>query len=452
MRTRDRRYMACGALCLAVALLWGIASFHNNNPLFQTVGPDNAIFLCMGKGIVEGLTPYVDITENKGPLFFLMMALPQAIIEGSTGVYVLELLNMLGICMIILICARWMKGNCSILAAATAIYMYLSSSDIDSNFCEEYDLFFLLLGVAVVLHAFMERTRGEKWRAFILGVATAGIALIKISDILGLGVTVLFYLAYVIREKKNIWREALRYFAGLAVICVPVFFYLWRVDAIGPMFREYILNNFDHVESAKDVGFWEIRRYIMKGSYGSLSVLPVLMMAVAAVLRLLARRVSRESVKHETTLLIYAVLFSIANMLGAYVAGTGFHQYLVMGIATKVLACLIGLSALLKIINMRFSWMIWPERVIALALGLMLAIPSIEALSPERLKQAEAERKAQFEIQQEFLPELEGCETVYTIGVTPSWYWYTGYQSAFRYYNLKAFITDNVGGGSGIRI
>lgn len=45
------------------------------------------------------------------------------------------------------------------------------------------------------------------------------------------------------------------------------------------------------------------------------------------------------------------------------------------------------------------------------------------------------------------MTELEGCETVYTIGVVPSWYWYTGYQPAFRYYNITAFITDNVGEG-----
>lgn len=419
MKTRDRMYAVCGGLCLVVALLWGIASFQNNNPIYQKVGPDNGIFLSMGKGIVEGLTPYVDITENKGPLFFLLMALPQAIIEGSAGIYALELLNMFGICILILICARWLQREYSILAAVAAIYVYLSSSAIDSNFCEEYDLFFLLLGVAVLLHALMERTRGEKWRAFILGVATAGIALIKISDILGLGVTVLFYLAYVIREKKNVWHEALRYFAGLAVICLPVFFYLWRVDAIGPMLREYILNNFDHVESAKDVGFWEIRRYIFKGSYGWLSVFPVLLTAAAAAMRLAVRRVSRESVKHEAMLLIYASTFSVANMLGAYVAGTGFHQHLVMGVATKVLACLLGLSALLKIINSRLAWMIWPERAIALALGLMLAIPSIEMLMPERLEQAKAEKKERFEVQQEFLTELEGCETVYTIGVVP---------------------------------
>lgn len=39
------------------------------------------------------------------------------------------------------------------------------------------------------------------------------------------------------------------------------------------MFQEYIINNFVHVASAKDVGFWEIRRWlIVNDTYGWLSL------------------------------------------------------------------------------------------------------------------------------------------------------------------------------------
>lgn len=303
------------------------------------------------------------------------------------------------------------------------------------------------MGAAVVVHALTEQRRGEGWRAFALGVAAAGIALIKISDIPGLGVAVLFYLAYVIREKKGVWREALCFLLGAALIAVPVFGYLWRVDAIGPMFREYILNNFDHVQTAKDVDFWEMRLYIMRGSYGWASLLPVLLMAGAAVVRLLTLRGANKGARHEKLLLCFAGVFALANLASAYVAGTGFHQHLVMGVGTKVLACLLGLSALLGWLNERLPWTKWAERAMALALGLIIAIPSIEALAPEKLAQARAAREAQIAFQQEFMYELEGCETVYTIGISPPWYWDTGYQPAFRYYNIIGFIMDNVGEG-----
>ena len=58
--------------------------------------------------------------------------------------------------------------------------------------CEEFDFFFMLLGFAVIVHAYTGQTRGAQARPFVLGLATAAILLIKISDIPGLGVMVLF--------------------------------------------------------------------------------------------------------------------------------------------------------------------------------------------------------------------------------------------------------------------
>ena len=52
--------------------------------------------------------------------------------------------------------------------------------------------FFVMLGFAVMVHAYTGQTRGAQARPFVLGLATAALLLIKISDIPGLGVMVLF--------------------------------------------------------------------------------------------------------------------------------------------------------------------------------------------------------------------------------------------------------------------
>ena len=255
-------------LCAAVLLAMGMFLFQNNSPLYQHIGPDNAIFMTIGRGMAQGKVPYVDLTENKGPLFFLLMGVPQMIIEGTTGVFILEEIMLLGMCLMIVLCARWLTGGKPwALCAALGVAAYLSSMN-GGNFCEEYDQFFLMMGVTVMVHVFTAQKKGEKWRSFVMGLATASVALIKISDILGLAMLVLCYIVWVIREKKGFWKEALRFVAGMAVVAIPVFAYLISVDAVGAMFEDYILNNFVHVAKGKGYGFMETRLYLLERSYG----------------------------------------------------------------------------------------------------------------------------------------------------------------------------------------
>lgn len=118
----------------------------------------------------------------------------------------------------------------------------------------------------------------------------------------------------------------MRYLAGMAGLAVPVLGYLGAVGALGAMFEEYILNNFVHVASAKDAGFWEIRRYLIENGYGWESLKPVLLMAGAVIVRLLIYRGEPERFKREKGLLACAATVAVANMLAAYVSGTGFDS------------------------------------------------------------------------------------------------------------------------------
>ena len=131
---------------------------------------------------VDGYTPYVDITENKGPLFFLMMAIPQMIVEGTAGVYVLEVLFALGNCLLLMLMTRWLMGpGRNILCVAVCVQVLLRVCGQHLH-CEEFDFFFMLLGFAVMVHAYTGQTRGAQARPFVLGLATAAVALIKVSN------------------------------------------------------------------------------------------------------------------------------------------------------------------------------------------------------------------------------------------------------------------------------
>ncbi len=46
--------------------------------------------------------PYVDLVENKGPLLFLLNGLPQFLVSGTVGTFILEALMAVGACLLIL--------------------------------------------------------------------------------------------------------------------------------------------------------------------------------------------------------------------------------------------------------------------------------------------------------------------------------------------------------------
>lgn len=447
MSAKPKARLAAETVCLIVVLLWSFSAFQCAHPIYPTAGADSGIFLCMGRGIAEGYTPYVDITENKGPLFFLMMAVPQMIVEGTAGLYTTEVLFLLGKCVLLMLMARWLMGErYNILCVAACIPLLLSVCGQHLH-CEEFDFFFMLLGFAVMIHAYTGQTRGAWTRPFLLGLATAAIALIKISDIPGIGVMVLFYIGYAVRAGRSLWKDALRYLAGMAVLAVPVLIYLGAVGAMGAMFEEYILNNFVHVASAKDVGFWEIRQYLIENGYGWESLKPVLLMAGTVVLRLLIYRGDAERFRREKTLMACMGAVAVFNMLAAYISGTGFAQHLAMGNCTLLVACLLALSAVLDWVNRKAGWLKWPEYVAALCVLATVAVPAAKELAPQRVEAAIAAHETYVAFQREMVEYLGEDETVYTIGIWPDWYWFADRQPAFRYYNLVGFITDNVGEG-----
>lgn len=433
-------------LMLAAVLAMSPWLITDNSPLYQNVNPDNAIFLSIGKGITQGKTPYVDLTENKGPLFFALMAIPQLFAPGTTSVYVLEALMLAAYCWMLMRIARWMLGENAhplavLLPVMWCVYYYNGQ-----NFCEEYDLFFTTIGVGVLLNAYTGQTDGEKWRSFVLGAVTACVALIKLSDILALGVTVLFYIVYVLRSGKRFWKEAGRFWLGMAAVALPVFVWLGCMGAIGPMLEEYLLNNFVHIAKGKNVGFMESRRYIFEQYYGLASVLPVKRMIKALIIAVVL--CPREHRKTEWRIWLYSAALAAANWLIAFVAGSGFMQHLTLGQLTEVLAMLLVLRTAALWLK-KWPWarnLLRGKYLVALAACCLFAYQWIPTIDTENYLWQE-KRQWFREYVTEFQEAIQDYETVYMLGYSPLWFWENDIFPAYKYYNLCGFIQDNVGIG-----
>ena len=63
----------------------------STTPLLQyNVGQDAAFFRLVGKGMTQGMLPYRDFFDMKGPYLFLMEYLGQLLFPGRMGAFLLE--------------------------------------------------------------------------------------------------------------------------------------------------------------------------------------------------------------------------------------------------------------------------------------------------------------------------------------------------------------------------
>ena len=446
-------YVLCEIACVLLAVMMAFFIATNNSPLFLEIGADNAIFLTVGKAITQGWVPYVDIVENKGPVLFLLNALPQFFMEGTLGVFIIEALMMVGATLLMLNAARKIQGEKrSALCAVAPVGLYfatLTNSINSGNFGEEYNLFLLVVGLWALVRAVTGEKKRQWASPFLLGFSFATIALIKVSDVPACGVIILFYLIWMALEKRPFWKDFFACVAGMALIAVPVFIYLGVNGAIGPMFEEYILSNFSHVGGAEEMGFVEARlAMIAKGDlYATTSYAPVIGSLIAAAIAVVCWLIGgRRKEGHPLLMAAFAVVFSVALFADSYVSLTGYGQHLIPLSVGHAVNALVALTAVYRLIAQKTEVLSIPLGIVGILIAYMLINNSIFSFAPKPYADSEAMAE-ETEFQLEFYDyfDLEAEETVFCIGVPRRFYVYNDVLPAYKCINLVNYILNNVG-------
>lgn len=91
-RKAQSRAALLSAVCAALALCIATSS----SPLYATnFWTDTNLYFTIGRGMTQGLAPYRDLFDHKGPLLFLLYALGACISDTSfAGVFLLEILSL----------------------------------------------------------------------------------------------------------------------------------------------------------------------------------------------------------------------------------------------------------------------------------------------------------------------------------------------------------------------
>lgn len=141
-------------ITLALAVVFSLIFFTCNTPLGPAVGSDNAMYLTMGTALVKGFAPYSEIFDHKGPLLFILQAVPQLFTNGysTLAVFIQEVIFLWAGLLVIGRIAR-RTGAMPILAQL--VYLAVLAPLLDGgNLTEEYANLFTLIGIDAMLAVF----------------------------------------------------------------------------------------------------------------------------------------------------------------------------------------------------------------------------------------------------------------------------------------------------------
>lgn len=257
IRLKQEHETLRGALiALALAVVFSLFFYSCNTPLGPAIGSDNAMYLTMGTALARGYAPYSDIFDHKGPLLFILQAIPQMFAGGysTLAVFVQETL-FLWACLLVLARMARRLGVPAVFVQMIYLALYAPLTD-GGNLTEEYANLFTLAGLDVMLAVFGEGLTkdGEKRLtapALCMGALATLCFMTRANNALVLVGAVGALALYLIAAKKwaGLGRCVLGFVLGCLLATAPIAVWLASRGALSDAVYGSLLHNMMYAET-----------------------------------------------------------------------------------------------------------------------------------------------------------------------------------------------------------
>lgn len=244
--TQKRERMTIVFVSLIFSVGFILLFSATTSPLYVANGQDSCGYIMMGTEIVDGIPMYSQISDNKGPVMWLLEAAGQFLVRGRVGVIFVQIpLLFLDLILLSYGCRKLWKLSWKQQVFLEVIFLIcLQMWYQRGNLTEEYSIFFIIL-------SFYQYTRLHKnihtykSAAFVLGISFTGVLFIRMNDVLSICVFGLFAFILLIasdkqKRLKHIGFFVLYFILGVSAVFLPIYFYYSSNGIWGRMLEEYI--------------------------------------------------------------------------------------------------------------------------------------------------------------------------------------------------------------------
>ena len=210
---------------------------------YPVSGTDSSVFRTVAYYMNEGLMPYKDIFDHKGPIIYIINYFGM-LISYNHGVWLLELIFMFITLTFMYKIARLRCNKfCSVLILlliSACFFQYFEQG----NLTEEYALPFISISLYLFLDYFKNNNL-NKFRLVLCGICFALVCLLRVNMVSIWIVFCLMVMVKKIQEKKL--KELVNYLfyfmIGFAIVLAPIFIWLAINGAFLDFVNDYIIFN-----------------------------------------------------------------------------------------------------------------------------------------------------------------------------------------------------------------
>lgn len=246
---------------LALLILFFVSPNSYTHDLYDQY--DTAWFFTCGKAWMNGMIPYVDFSDSKGPLLWLIYGLGYLLSPCDyIGVFWLSVILYTGVFYYVYAIANiFLKNNSK--AFLTTIIMLLSF------FCpwfhyevraEDWCQIFIIMTIYHCCRWFyLDEIDKEKecyYACFSLGFCFAGTLLIKFSVAAMFGVPAFYMFFAIIKQRINVYISFIKFLSGFSILFLPFLIYMLSVGNFNAFLQEYFYNTMQTVQTTNTLGMY----------------------------------------------------------------------------------------------------------------------------------------------------------------------------------------------------
>lgn len=274
----DIRTRLCCAITLCIGCLFVLVWSLSTSPIYRNYyGGDSAQFLTMGKGWYQGVIPYRDMFDNKGPVIFLMNMLGYALVGGRStyGVLILQMVSM-----IVSAYGIWKFTGIYLskplvrMVISVAAIVLLKLNYVDGDSVEEYCLPYLVW-TSFYLVQYVKQKEGIhrlSW-SFLYGITIAVCLMSRATNMVPVIFLIGLVLILVVKREnaKAVFNNVLAGFLGLSLVLGPFFIYFAVNGCFADFLDQALLINFSYLNGAKpwvltakgSDWLWFVKKYVL---------------------------------------------------------------------------------------------------------------------------------------------------------------------------------------------
>jgi len=426
-----KRKAASMGATLALTVLFALVYYIFTTPLGPSVGSDNAIYMTMGTAMARGYAPYTQIFDHKGPLVFILQAIPQILSGGySFSMIFVQQIVFLFVCLRLLNRISEELGAPGVVVQL--VYLALIAVNVGGgNLTEEYTNVFTLAGILIILRTFggglPQKTEGIFARAAVLGAMNMLCFLTRANNVLVLCAMTLAIAAWMLlaRRMDLLWRCMGGFALGLAAAALPVIIWLAMKGALAESIYGAILHNMMYAET----GGASRLHMLLSDVYGRKAMLmAALSLAGAAA-----------CVRKNPGLALSMVSGAAAAGVAAFISHKFYQHYLLLGAPLAA----VGAAKALAVCRLHKS-KVYPALAAAAALVCVVFL-AVEGVQMNRTRIEERGDWDLFTRQAQELyaqvPEEER-DSFMAYRVEPKWYVAAEALPCMRFYFLQEILAD----------